>query len=197
MVDMKRWITGSQDDLLIYHFSQIIEVNDITLSNALFRVDNKDIALALLGSEEDQKLKVLKNVSKKRSIMIQDDIDFYEMTYSKSDCDTAQEKIINAINNAILGKSSKDKFNENMRTGHDYKNRFFPRVYTPDYRSHKTSGLDHQHTKSGRNWVRWLLWLILILVVIFALIKWDKRSESIWDKASKAGWPSHRSSAPK
>ena len=98
MVDMKRWIMGSQDDLLIYHFNQIIQVNDITLSNALFRVDNKDISLALLGSGEDQKLKVLKNVSKKRSIMIQDDIDFYEMTYSKSDCDTKVYPIVKTKN---------------------------------------------------------------------------------------------------
>lgn len=194
---MKRWTLESDDDLLIYHFSRIIQVNDRVLSDALYRVDNKDIALALLGSREEQKLKVFENVSKKRSIMIQDDINFYVKTYTKSGCYTAQEKIINAINDTILGIPPKNKSNKKMRKVRDYKNRLFTRIFTPDYYSHKTSGLTHQHTRSGRNWVRWFIWFILILVVVFTLIIWDKHSENIWDKASKAGWPSHRSSAPK
>jgi len=194
---MKGWFLESQDDLLIYHFSRIIQVNDRILSNALYMIDSKDIALALLDSGESQKLKVLKNVSKKRSITIQEDIDFYKTTYTRDKCDKAQEKIINAINDTILGISPQNKINKKVGIIRDYRNRFFTGMYTTDYHDRKAFRLDHQHTKSGRNWIRWLLWLILVLVFLYALFTWNKHSEGVWDKASKAGWPTHKNPVPK
>jgi hypothetical protein len=123
----------SQDNLIIYHFSQMIEVDDRILSDALFGVENKDIALALLGSEEGQKLKVLKNVSKKRSSMIQDDMSFYETTSIRPEFDEAQEKIVNAINNTILGVPAKNKLSDKMRRIRDYGSSFLPGAYIPDF----------------------------------------------------------------
>jgi hypothetical protein len=189
---MKEWFVSDQDDLQIYHFSRIIQVSDRNLSDALYGVDNKDIALALLGSGEAQKFKVLKNVSKKRSSMIQSDIDFYKMTYTKSDCDTSQEKIINAINEIILDIPSQNKIKERWGIIGRYRNRYFTGIYTSNYHSNGTSKSDHLRLRSGWTWVRWGLWLILILAIIVALIVWDKHAEDVWDKASKAGWPSNR-----
>jgi len=191
---MRRWFSESQNDSLIYHFSQIIQVNDRTLSGSLYRVDNKDIALALLDSSGEQNLKILKNVSKKRAIMIQEDIEFYGMTYTISECNAAQEKIINEINDTILGISPQNKTQKNMRirpyTGWYYTG------YVPDH-SHKTPEVDRKHTRSVWTWVRWFFWLILILTFLCVLIIWDKQSGKVWDKASKANWPTHKSTTPK
>jgi hypothetical protein len=45
--------------------------------------------------------------------------------------------------------------------------------------------------------IRIFLWIIFLLGVVGILFVLDKQGQEVWDKASKADWPSHRSKSPK
>ncbi len=59
-------------------------------------IDNKDLAIALKGANDEVKNLILSNMSKRLAAMIQEDMDFMGPV-RRSDVDEAQQKIVNVI----------------------------------------------------------------------------------------------------
>jgi flagellar motor switch protein FliG len=68
------------------------------MQRVLKEIDTKDLSLALKGSSDDVKNKFLKNMSKRASAMLQDEMAFMGPVRIK-DVEEAQQKIVNVVRN--------------------------------------------------------------------------------------------------
>lgn len=81
---------------LMFIFEDIIKMDDRSIQLVLREVENKDLALALKGSNEEVKDKVKKNMSKRAAEMLEEEITFLGPVRLK-DVEEAQQQIVNVI----------------------------------------------------------------------------------------------------
>ena len=81
---------------LMFTFDDIIFVEDSGIQKALREIESKDLALALKGSNDDVKEKVLHNMSERAREMILEEIEFMGPVRLKN-VEEAQQKIVGAI----------------------------------------------------------------------------------------------------
>ena len=81
---------------LMFTFDDLIFVEDSGIQKALREIESKDLALALKGSNEDVRDKVLGNMSERAREMILEEIEFMGPVRLKN-VEEAQQKIVGAI----------------------------------------------------------------------------------------------------
>ncbi len=80
----------------MFVFEDLNTLDDRGMQRVLKEVDSKDLGLALKGASEDVKGKFLKNMSKRASQMLQDEMAFMGPVRIK-DVEEAQQKIVNVV----------------------------------------------------------------------------------------------------
>ncbi len=80
----------------MFVFEDIVKLDDRSIQRILREVDSKDLTIALKGSSEEVKNTIFKNMSKRASQIIKEELDFMGPVRVK-DVDEAQQRIINVI----------------------------------------------------------------------------------------------------
>ncbi|MDR1741276.1 MAG: flagellar motor switch protein FliG [Synergistaceae bacterium] len=80
----------------LFVFEDIMRLDDRSLQRVLREVDMKELGLALKGATEDLRSKFFKNMSKRASEMLQEDMEFMGPVRVK-DVEEAQQKIVNNV----------------------------------------------------------------------------------------------------
>ena len=80
----------------MFVFEDILLLDDRAIQRVLRDVDNGDLAIALKGSNEEVQNAIFKNMSKRLSAMIKEDMEFMGPVRMK-DVEEAQQKIVNII----------------------------------------------------------------------------------------------------
>ena len=81
---------------LMFVFEDVVQLDDRAIQQILREVDTKELALALKGASEEVNNKIRKNMSKRASDMLKEDIDFMGPVRLR-DVEEAQQKIVNII----------------------------------------------------------------------------------------------------
>lgn len=81
---------------LMFVFEDIVMIGDRDLQLVLREVDNKDLSLALKGTNEDVASKIYKNMSTRAAEMLKEEIEFMGPVKLR-DVEEAQQKIVGAI----------------------------------------------------------------------------------------------------
>ncbi len=81
---------------LMFIFEDIIKMDDRSIQMVLREVDTKDLSLALKGSSEEVNIKIKKNMSKRASQILEEDISFLGPVRLR-DVEEAQQRIVNII----------------------------------------------------------------------------------------------------
>ena len=81
---------------LMFVFEDVKMLDDRAIQTVLGQADKKDLALALKGVGEDVKDKILRNMSKRASSSLQEDMDFMGPVRLK-DVEDAQQRVVNII----------------------------------------------------------------------------------------------------
>lgn len=81
---------------LMFVFEDVVQLDDRAIQQVLREVDTKELALALKGASEEVNNKIRKNMSKRASDMLKEDIDFMGPVRLR-DVEEAQQKIVNII----------------------------------------------------------------------------------------------------
>lgn len=81
---------------LMFVFEDIILLDDRSLQRVLREVDNKELALALKGSNEEVKTKVFKNISERMGNMIKDELEYMGPVRLR-DIEEVQQKLVAQI----------------------------------------------------------------------------------------------------
>ena len=81
---------------LMFVFEDIITMDDRSIQLVLREVESKDLALALKGASEDVANKIKRNMSKRASDMLEEDISFLGPVRLR-DVEEAQQRIVNTI----------------------------------------------------------------------------------------------------
>ena len=81
---------------LMFVFEDITSIDDRSLQLVLREVDNKDLSLALKGTQPEVAEKVFRNMSKRAADMLKEEIEFMGPVKIK-DVEEAQQKIVNVI----------------------------------------------------------------------------------------------------
>ncbi len=81
---------------LMFVFEDIILLDDRTIQQVLREIDTKDLAVALKGSSEEVKMKILKNMSSRAKAMILEDMEVMGPVRLKH-TEEAQQKVVNVI----------------------------------------------------------------------------------------------------
>ena len=80
----------------MFVFEDIMLLDDRAIQRVLRDVDNNDLAVALKGANEDVQNTIFKNLSKRLSAMIKEDMEFMGPVRMK-DVEEAQQKIVGVI----------------------------------------------------------------------------------------------------
>lgn len=81
---------------LMFIFEDVIHLDDRSVQQVLREVDQKDLALALKGASEEVKNKVKKNMSKRASELIEEELEFMGPVRLR-DVEEAQQRIVGII----------------------------------------------------------------------------------------------------
>lgn len=81
---------------LMFVFEDVVQLDDRAIQQVLREVDTKELALALKGASEEVNNKIRKNMSKRASDMLKEDIDFMGPVRLR-DVEEAQQKVVNII----------------------------------------------------------------------------------------------------
>lgn len=81
---------------LMFIFEDIVKLHDISIQKVLREVDNKDLALAMKGSNQEVNNRIYKNMSKRAADMLRDEISYMGPVRLK-DVEEAQQRIVNVI----------------------------------------------------------------------------------------------------
>jgi flagellar motor switch protein FliG len=81
---------------LMFIFEDIIQLDDRSIQRVLREVDSHDLALALKGSSEEVSDKIMRNMSKRASELLKEDIDFMGPVRLR-DVEEAQQRIVASI----------------------------------------------------------------------------------------------------
>lgn len=80
----------------MFVFEDILTLDNRSVQRTLREVDNQDLTMALKGASEEVKKKILDNMSKRQSEMVNEDIEFMGPVRLR-DVEEAQQKIVNII----------------------------------------------------------------------------------------------------
>lgn len=80
----------------MFVFEDIIKLDDRSIQRILREVDSKDLTLALKGASEEVKNVIFKNMSKRASQIVKEELDFMGPVRVR-DVDEAQQRIVNII----------------------------------------------------------------------------------------------------
>jgi len=80
----------------MFVFEDIITLDDASIRRVLREVDTRDLALALKGTSEEVKERILKNMSQRAAEMLQEDIEFLGPVRLR-EVEEAQQKIVQVI----------------------------------------------------------------------------------------------------
>ena len=80
----------------MFVFEDILILDDRAIQRVLRDLDNRDLAIALKGSNEEVQTAIFNNLSKRLGVMIKEDMDFMGPVRMK-DVEEAQQKIVNII----------------------------------------------------------------------------------------------------
>ena len=80
----------------LFVFEDIIRLDDRSLQRVLREVEMKDLSLALKGATDELRAKFFKNMSKRASEMLREDMDYMGQVRVK-DVEETQQKIVNVI----------------------------------------------------------------------------------------------------
>ncbi len=81
---------------LMFVFEDIIKLHDVAIQRVLREVDQKDLAKAMRGSNEDVANRIYKNMSKRAADMLREEIQFMGPVRLR-DVEEAQQKIVQVI----------------------------------------------------------------------------------------------------
>jgi len=81
---------------LMFVFEDIITLDDRAIQRILRDADSKDVTLALKGSADEVKEKILKNMSERASLSIREDLEFMGAV-KRADVESAQQKVVAII----------------------------------------------------------------------------------------------------
>jgi flagellar motor switch protein FliG len=80
----------------LFVFEDIIKMDDRSLQRVLREVEMKELSLALKGATEELRGKFFKNMSKRASEMLKEDMDYMGPVRVK-DVEEAQQKVVNVV----------------------------------------------------------------------------------------------------
>ncbi|WP_031518084.1 flagellar motor switch protein FliG [Desulfofalx alkaliphila] len=81
---------------MMFIFEDIVKLHDVSIQKVLREVDTKDLALAMRGANQDVNNRIFKNMSKRASEMLREEIDYMGPVRLR-DVEQAQQKIVNVI----------------------------------------------------------------------------------------------------
>lgn len=81
---------------LMFVFEDVVQLDDRSVQRILREIDSHDLALALKGSSDEVTDKILRNMSKRASDMLREDIDFMGPVRLR-DVEEAQQRIVSTI----------------------------------------------------------------------------------------------------
>jgi flagellar motor switch protein FliG len=81
---------------LMFVFEDIVQLDDRSIQRILREIDSHDLALALKGTGEEVAAKIMRNMSKRASEMLKEDIDFMGPVRLR-DVEEAQQRIVASI----------------------------------------------------------------------------------------------------
>lgn len=81
---------------LMFVFEDIVQLDDRSIQRILREIDSQDLALALKGTGEEVAAKIMRNMSKRASEMLREDIDFMGPVRLR-DVEEAQQRIVASI----------------------------------------------------------------------------------------------------
>ncbi|MBM7854210.1 flagellar motor switch protein FliG [Desulfohalotomaculum tongense] len=81
---------------LMFIFEDIVKLHDVSIQKVLREVDTKDLALAMRGANSEVNERIFKNMSKRASEMLREEIDYMGPVRLR-DVEQAQQKIVNVI----------------------------------------------------------------------------------------------------
>ncbi|NLC06817.1 MAG: flagellar motor switch protein FliG [Syntrophomonadaceae bacterium] len=81
---------------LMFVFEDIVQLDDRSIQRILREIDSQDLALALKGAGEEVANKIMRNMSKRASEMLKEDIDFMGPVRLR-DVEEAQQRIVASI----------------------------------------------------------------------------------------------------
>lgn len=81
---------------LMFIFEDIVKLHDVSIQKVLREVDTKDLALAMRGANKDVNERIFKNMSKRASEMLREEIEYMGPVRLR-DVEDAQQRIVNVI----------------------------------------------------------------------------------------------------
>ncbi|GAB6158027.1 flagellar motor switch protein FliG [Desulfotomaculum varum] len=81
---------------MMFIFEDIVKLHDISIQKVLREVDNKDLALAMKGANQEVNNRIFKNMSKRAADMLKEEIDYMGPVRLK-EVEEAQQRIVNVI----------------------------------------------------------------------------------------------------
>ncbi|WP_003544021.1 flagellar motor switch protein FliG [Desulfotomaculum nigrificans] len=81
---------------MMFIFEDIVKLHDISIQKVLREVDNKDLALAMKGANQEVNNRIYKNMSKRAADMLKEEIEYMGPVRLK-DVEEAQQRIVNVI----------------------------------------------------------------------------------------------------
>jgi len=88
--------------LPILNFEDIVDVNDKLVMDAIVKISNADIAVAIINSSTELRAKLFKNMSLSRARIIREDMLSQINTYTQRGSELAQKHILEIINKKII-----------------------------------------------------------------------------------------------
>ncbi|MEG6520906.1 flagellar motor switch protein FliG [Desulfotomaculum sp. 1211_IL3151] len=89
-------ILGEEVRRLMFIFEDVVKLHDVSIQKVLREVDNKDLALAMKGSNQEVNNRIYKNMSKRAADMLKDEISYMGPVRLK-EVEEAQQRIVNVI----------------------------------------------------------------------------------------------------
>ncbi|MTI80193.1 MAG: flagellar motor switch protein FliG [Firmicutes bacterium] len=95
-------LEGSDPDLaeevrrLMFIFEDIVKLHDVSIQKVLREVDTKELAMAMRGANKDVNERIFKNMSKRASEMLREEIEYMGPVRLR-DVEQSQQKIVNVI----------------------------------------------------------------------------------------------------
>ena len=81
---------------MMFIFEDIVKLHDVSIQKVLREVDTKDLALAMRGANPEVNNRIFKNMSKRASEMLKEEIEYMGPVRLR-DVEQAQQKIVNVI----------------------------------------------------------------------------------------------------
>ncbi|RYD03076.1 hypothetical protein N752_21945 [Desulforamulus aquiferis] len=81
---------------MMFIFEDIVKLHDVAIQKVLREVDNKDLALAMKGANQEVHNRIYKNMSKRAADMLKEEIEYMGPVRLK-EVEEAQQRIVNVI----------------------------------------------------------------------------------------------------